>query len=145
MICDKDIKQYLSVSLKAAKNSAIILKKFWGKLSEIKNKKISGDLITEADQNSEIEILNILKKSFPNHSILAEESGQHSALEKDFIWTIDPLDGTTNYAHEFPFFAISIALLFKGKPIVGVVYNPIMNELFYASKGRGAFLNEKKN
>ncbi|MEW5706157.1 MAG: inositol monophosphatase family protein [Actinomycetota bacterium] len=98
------------------------------------------DLVTEADLKSESLITEGIKKLFPDHNILAEESGllQH---ESDYVWIIDPLDGTTNYAHGFPLYGISIALEYKGEVIVGVVYDPSLDELFTAEKGKGAFLN----
>lgn len=136
--------RFLKVALQAAKAGGVFLKKYWGALSDIQDKKIQGDLVTEADRASENAVIQILKNDFPDHTILAEESGLHDAEQKEFLWVIDPLDGTTNYAHQFPFVAVSIALMFQGLPLVGVVYNPIMSELFYAAKDKGAFFNDCK-
>jgi len=130
---------YLDVAVNAAIEGGKVLKHFWGKIEEINEKSCTGDLVTEADKSSEDKIIEILNHSFPKHEILAEETGLHKSENSNFLWAVDPLDGTTNYAHQFPFFAISIALLYERKPIVGVVYNPIMDELFYASKTKGAF------
>lgn len=117
-----------------------VLKKHWGNVRQVQNKSVQGDLVTEADRASEELLIKNLKQDFPRHAILAEESGGN-AEAAEFLWVVDPLDGTTNFAHQFPFVAISIGLLYRQKPILGVVYNPIMNELFSAAKGLGAFLN----
>lgn len=99
------------------------------------------DLITQADRDAEAMIVAALREHFPAHAILAEESAEH-ALERDVpTWVIDPLDGTTNFAHGFPVFAISIALVDGGEPLVGVVYDPLRDELFGAALGQGAALN----
>lgn len=135
---------FLKLAIQAAKAGGDFLQKYWGSLSVIQDKKIQGDLVTEADRASESAVINIIKNFFPEHMILAEESGLHDSKQTEFLWVIDPLDGTTNYAHQFPFVAVSIALLHQGLPVVGVVYNPIMNELFYASKANGAFMNDHK-
>jgi len=132
---------YLQTALNLAKESGGILRKFWGNLQDIRDKEIAGDLVTEADKESDRYILGQLQKIYPTHSVLTEESGEHAIESSDFLWVIDPLDGTVNYAHQNPFFCVSIALLYKGEPIVGVVYNPIYDELFHAVCGEGAFLN----
>jgi myo-inositol-1(or 4)-monophosphatase len=100
------------------------------------------DFVTEVDQQAEREIIGILHKAYPGHGFLAEESGARSGDE--FEWVIDPLDGTTNYLHGFPHFAVSIALRHKGRLEQAVVYNPVSQELFTASRGRGAYLNERR-
>lgn len=141
MLNREEINGYLDIAIAASIKAGDVLKRFWGKLKEVQEKNIPGDLVTEADKSSEIEIIRLLKHHCPSHSILAEESGLHANQEKEFLWAIDPLDGTTNYAHQFPFVAVSIALLFQGLPVVGVVHNPILQELFTAGKGLGAFLN----
>ena len=127
--------------LAAAYNSGKILMKYYGKLKEV-NKKGKIDLLTIADLESEKKIVEIIKKSFPDHNILAEESG---SLETDspFRWIIDPLDGTTNYAHYLPLFCTSIALAYEDEILLGIVLNPAMEELFIAVKNHGAFLNGK--
>ena len=100
------------------------------------------DLVTEIDKKSEAIILAFIRERFPDHGILAEESGQ-SAGEADYFWTVDPLDGTTNYAQGLPIFSISIALSYRGQTVLGIVYAPVLNELYYAIRGQGAFLNDK--
>jgi len=98
--------------------------------------------VTEADYKSEKLIVSRLKEHFPQYSILAEEEGM-TEMESDYLWVIDPLDGTNNFAHRFPFFCVSIALWIDLKPAMGVVYDPLRDELFTAVKGQGAFLNDK--
>jgi myo-inositol-1(or 4)-monophosphatase len=101
------------------------------------------DLVTQADLQSEELILAELSRNFPNHDILSEEKGNRGR-ESDFVWLIDPLDGTTNYAHNYPVFAVSIALEIKGEIKLAVVYDPNLEELFVAEKGKGATLNGKQ-
>lgn len=132
--------EWLKIATQAAQKGGIVLKKFWGNLREIKEKEFPGDLVTEADQQSEKIIIQWLSDHFPDHQILAEESG-FTHKKSEFIWIIDPLDGTTNYAHQYPMFAISIGLLYQGEPILGVIYNPITEELFQAAEGLRASLN----
>ncbi|MBI2354620.1 MAG: inositol monophosphatase [Deltaproteobacteria bacterium] len=98
------------------------------------------NLVTEVDRESERLIVEQLLASFPDHSILAEE-GEYPRTDSPFCWIIDPLDGTTNYAHGFPWFCVSIGLAEEGVPVAGVIYNPISDELFTAARGGGAFLN----
>jgi myo-inositol-1(or 4)-monophosphatase len=133
---------YLKIAIQAARQAGDVLMKHLGKLSHIDQKSMPGDLVTEADRESEDGILALLKQHFPAHDILAEESGLHQNKQSNFCWIIDPLDGTTNYAHQFPMFNVSIALFEKDKPIVGVVYDPFHQELFHALRGGGAYLND---
>lgn len=99
------------------------------------------DLVTEADLASEREIVGRLREVFPEHGIVAEESGLHEAVDTSYVWYVDPLDGTTNYAHGLLEFAVSIALLERGRPIAGVVYAPALGECFVAARGEGTTLN----
>lgn len=101
------------------------------------------DLVTDADRAAEEYVVRELKKFFPKHSILAEEGGL-TARSEEYVWVIDPLDGTTNFAHRFPHYAVSIALAKKGEIVLGVVYNPVLTECFSAQLGSGAFLNSKQ-
>ncbi|HEC79972.1 MAG TPA: inositol monophosphatase [Firmicutes bacterium] len=105
---------------------------------------LKGDInpVTIADTESEKLIIGEIKKAFPHHSILAEETGGEKQ-ESEWLWVIDPLDGTTNYAHHYPSFCVSIALLKKCKPIMGVIYHPLLGEFFYAERGNGAYLNDR--
>jgi myo-inositol-1(or 4)-monophosphatase len=100
------------------------------------------DLVTEVDQQSETYILAEIKKQFPDHKVIAEESGEVQG-NSGHAWYVDPIDGTTNYAHGLPIFAVSIAYAYHGEVILGVVYNPIRDEMFSAEKGKGAWLNGK--
>lgn len=101
------------------------------------------DLVTQIDIKAEKFITTQITKTFPNHSILAEESGE-SIKQSPFLWIIDPIDGTTNYAHGYPAFCISIALAVDGKMMLGAIYDPVHDELFYAHRGQGSFLNRKR-
>jgi myo-inositol-1(or 4)-monophosphatase len=109
----------------------------------IEEKGRPGDLVTAADKGSEQLILEQLRSLFPDHSILAEESGAQGSSQSEYLWAIDPLDGTTNYAHQYPIYAVSIGLLIQGRPSVGVVYNPATGQLFRAALGLGATCNGK--
>lgn len=140
-IVSSTLGEYLTIATEAAKKASNVLLHHFGKLEQIEEKSAAGDLVTEADKNAEEVILAYLKKKCPTHTILSEETGWHTAKNEDYLWAVDPLDGTTNYAHQVPIAAVSIALLHHGEPIVGVVYNPFRDELFAASKGQGAFLN----
>lgn len=99
------------------------------------------DLVTDADRLAEAAIVEVLRGTFPRHDILAEEA-DYGTTDSYYRWIIDPLDGTTNYAHGFPWFAVSIALEVAGEVRLGVVYNPVFQEMFVAEKGSGAFLND---
>ncbi|MFC1885215.1 inositol monophosphatase family protein, partial [Thermodesulfobacteriota bacterium] len=121
---------------------AEILMRFYGRAGTI-SKKGEIDLVTDADIGSESKILEIIGKYFPGDSILSEEAGPREE-DSSRKWIVDPLDGTTNFAHGFPFFSVSIALQAEGDTVMGVVYNPFMNEFFEAVKGRGSFLNKNR-
>ena len=101
------------------------------------------DLVTEADRKSEALIVELIREQFPDHDILGEE-GDYGHSGSDFRWIVDPLDGTTNYAHGFPWFAVSVALEIRGRLELGVVYNPYVGELYFAERGAGAFLNDRR-
>jgi myo-inositol-1(or 4)-monophosphatase len=107
------------------------------------NSKGRNDFVTEVDRQTERIIIDTILKVYPQHSILAEESGRFTH-DPDYLWVIDPLDGTTNFLHGFPQFAVSIALKFRGQLDQAVVYDPLRQELFTASKGAGAYLNNKR-
>ncbi len=134
---------FKSVALLAAKKAGTIIKTNYGKKLQVTVKGEAGkDFVTNADFGSEKAIISTIKKAFPDHAILAEESGAHAGTS-EYTWVIDPLDGTTNFSRNIPFFSIAIALARKGEIILGLVYNPILNELFFAEKGSKAFLNNK--
>lgn len=104
--------------------------------------KRENDFASVADQAAEEVIIQTIKQAFPEHAIMAEESGFHG--DSEFIWIIDPLDGTTNFLHGFPHFAISLALQHKGVIEHAVVFDPVRDETFYASRGKGAFVNDQR-
>ena len=137
----EQLQVFLEIATEAALAAGAILQAYWGKLEAVEEKGRSGDLVTEADKHSEIAILEVLRRHLPHHSVLAEESGQQGKIDDEYLWAIDPLDGTTNYTHQYPFVASSIALLIEGVPQVGVVYDPFHNELFRAATGLGATRN----
>src|SRR5262247_2932974 len=109
-------------------------------------RKRHNDFVTEVDKAAEAAIIEILHRAYPDHAILAEESGAKpgTAGESEYTWIIDPLDGTTNFIHGFPQYAVSIGLKHKGVLTQGVIYDPTKNELFTATRGRGAYLNERR-
>ena len=100
------------------------------------------DLVTEYDRRAEALIVTALREAFPDHALRAEEGSRFNS-GADYEWLIDPLDGTTNFAHGLPIFSVSLALLHRGQPVVGVVYDPTRDECFTAAKGEGAFLNDE--
>lgn len=130
----------MGVAGKAARESGRILNDLFGKITSI-GKKGEIDLVTEADLLSDKIIVEMIGRRFPRDSILTEESGE-SGRDSGRQWIVDPLDGTTNFVHSFPFFAVSIALLVDNEVVLGVVYNPVTDEYFEAVKGEGAFLNK---
>jgi myo-inositol-1(or 4)-monophosphatase len=132
---------FLTVALEAAHKGSEALLKYWGKLQNVREKTFAWDLVTEADKESETIIIEVILSHFPSHQILAEESGMGMQQESEYLWIIDPLDGTTNYTHQYPMVSVSIGLMHKQEIIVGVVFNPIFKELFHAVKGSGAQLN----
>jgi myo-inositol-1(or 4)-monophosphatase len=140
MSMDLDLEYVKNVGVGAAYAGAKVLNLHFGKLTSVQ-KKGPSDLVTQADIESEQQIIDVLRYRFPDHQILGEESGLSSAGHPECLWVIDPLDGTTNFAHRLPFFSISIAFTFNGEVVVGVVLNPVSGELFYAVKGKGATLN----
>lgn len=134
---------FLEIATEAVLAAGVILEDSWGKLNKISEKGRPGDLVTEVDTQAEAKVLEIIQRHFPNHSILAEESGSIAAANQDYLWAIDPLDGTTNYAHGYPVAAVSVGLLIQGVPKVGAVYNPFRRELFRAAAGLGATCNRR--
>lgn len=131
-------KKAIDIALEAGK----ILCSYWGNFSKIQQKKHYWDLVTEADLAIEAYIIKSLNESFPDHTILSEEAGLLKSKESRFEWIVDPLDGTTNFTHQYPMVCISMGLLIDRIPSFGIVYNPVLNEFFMASKGKGAFLNK---
>jgi myo-inositol-1(or 4)-monophosphatase len=138
-----ELEKYLDIASEAALAAGAIISDNWGKIKTIEEKGRSGDLVTEVDHLAEQAILKIISRHFPHHGILAEESGKLKGTDSEYLWAIDPLDGTTNYAHSYPVSVVSIGLLIGGIAKVGVVYNPFRNELFRAAQGLGATLNRR--
>ena len=136
-----EIESYLDFAKQAARIGGGILMENYGNLVSIKNKGRIGDLVTNADTTSEEAILKYLKQSTPKFKIIAEESGT-GGQSSNLAWSIDPLDGTTNYAHGFPFFAPSIGLMWKNKPLLGAISVPFFKELYWAAPGVGSFCND---
>jgi myo-inositol-1(or 4)-monophosphatase len=142
VLSPNDRQIWLDIATEAAMAGGAELQRYWGNLTDVQEKR-PGDLVTEADRASEVAVLAVMQRHLPNHGILAEESGQFGDSANPYQWAIDPLDGTTNYAHQYPAVAVSIGLLVNGVPEIGVVYNPIRQELFRAATGLGATLNRR--
>lgn len=132
-----------STLIKATEAGASVLKKFFNGEFTVSNKSDINDLVTEADLASEKVIIEIIKKEFPDHFILSEEAGEFT-MDSEYKWFIDPIDGTVNFANGIPLCCVSIGLEKAGEMILGAVYNPILNEFFFAQKASGAFLNDKQ-
>lgn len=136
----------LNIAVRAARAAGGIINRASHDVDMLKiATKSANDFVTEVDQAAEQAIIEILLQAYPDHGILAEESGrEHGNRTSEFVWIIDPLDGTTNFIHGFPVYAVSIALAHRGVVQQAVVYDPSRNDLFLASRGRGAFLNDKR-
>jgi myo-inositol-1(or 4)-monophosphatase len=129
-------------AFRAALEAGSIITAKLGAVSTVDYKK-TADFVTDVDRAAEARIIEILRSEFPADAVLAEESGSFPGLGSDRCWIVDPLDGTTNFAHSYPFFAVSIALEEQERRILGVVFNPITDELFWAEPGEGAWLNDE--
>jgi len=136
----------LNIAVKAARAAGAIINRAALDIELLKvARKGPNDFVSEVDRAAEQAIIDILLEAYPGHGILAEESGrEHGAKHSEFLWIIDPLDGTTNFLHGFPVYAVSIALAHRGVVQQAVVYDPTRNDLFFASRGRGAFLNDRR-
>lgn len=133
----------LNIAVEAARSAGNIIVRGLQRKNNLKiAEKGPNDYVTEIDQRAEKEIIKIIKKAYPSHGILAEESGEHPG--DAYLWIIDPLDGTRNFIHGFPHFAVSIAVSHKNKIEYGVIYDPMSQELYTAGRGRGAHLNERR-
>lgn len=134
----------LNTAIKAARRAGSLINRASNDLDKLTvETKSHNDFVSEVDRAAENAIIEVLKDAYPQHSILAEESGL-AATDSEYQWIIDPLDGTTNFLHGFPQYCVSIALAVKGVVNHGVVYDPTRNDLFTASKGGGAFLNDHR-
>lgn len=133
----------LNIAIQAARQASKTLLRYMDRVdSLVINRKANYDFVTEVDRRSEQEIIQVIHKAYPDHAILGEESGYTEG--NDYCWVIDPLDGTSNYIHGFPHFSISIAVKNQNQLEVGVIYDPVRNELFTAARGQGAALNERR-
>jgi len=134
----------LNIAVNAARNAGDIIVKHLNRLDRLTvTSKDRNDFVSEVDRQAEDEIIAVIRKAYPGHGILAEESGQHQGSD-EYEWIIDPLDGTTDFLHGYPQFAVSIALRHKGKLEQAVIYDPMRQELFTASRGSGAFLDNRR-
>ncbi len=136
----------LNIAIKAARAAGSIINRAALDLEVLKvGSKGPNDFVTEVDQAAEQAIIDILLEAYPGHGILAEESGRsQGSKNSEFTWIIDPLDGTTNFVHGFPVYAVSIALAHRNVVQQAVVYDPTRNDMFYASRGRGSFVNDRR-
>jgi myo-inositol-1(or 4)-monophosphatase len=136
---DINLNTIYQVAIASAYHAGQVLNRYYGQLNHVE-KKGAIDLVTEADLESEKAVKTIIQNHFPEHGIIAEESGIKTS-QTPYEWIIDPLDGTTNYAHQIPIFAVSIAFVVNKQPVVGVVLNPVAEDLFTSIKGMGARYN----
>ena len=133
----------LNIAIRAARRAGNVIAKNYERRDDIQtSKKGINDYVTSVDKAAEAEIIEIIQKSYPDHTIISEERGALEGKDSDIQWVIDPLDGTTNFVKGLPHFSVSIAIRVKNRTEVGVVYDPIRNELFTAVRGEGAKLNE---
>ena len=135
----------LNIMIKASEKASKILIRDFGEIEKLQvSKKGPADFVTNADLKTEKIIIEELKKAKPNYSIISEESGIENNKDKDNTWIIDPIDGTVNFLHGVPHFAISIALKSNNEIVSGLIFDPIKNEMFYAEKNNGAFFNNQR-
>jgi len=135
----------LNIMIKASEKASKVLIKDFGEIEKLQvSKKSPKDFVTNSDLKTEKIIIDELKKAKPNYSILSEEKGIENNKDKNNTWIIDPIDGTINYLHGVPHFAISIALKSHDQIIAGLIYDPIKDEMFYAEKNNGAYLNNQR-
>ncbi|RAP74430.1 inositol monophosphatase family protein [Paenibacillus montanisoli] len=147
-------KSFTAVAINCAAKAGEWIKTKLGNHTSLSLKYSAQDLVTEVDKGAEAMIRNLVMTHFPHHSFLGEEGVQpgpeasdralQSVRDAEYLWIVDPLDGTTNFVHSFPFFSVSIALAHRGEVIVGVVYDPIRDELFVAEKGKGAYVRGRR-
>ena len=135
--------EFLKIAIETAQEAGAVLRREFERPKQISYKG-EVDIVTESDRRSEAMIVARLRERFPGHAIVAEEGGGAVAAGAKYCWHVDPLDGTTNFAHGYPCFAVSIGLSEDGEPIAGAVFNPVSGELFTAARGEGAYLNEQR-
>ncbi|MDO8699806.1 MAG: inositol monophosphatase family protein [Rhodoferax sp.] len=142
----RNLHPMINVAVKAARSAGAIINRAALDVEAVRiSQKQVNDFVTEVDHAAEQIIIETLLTAYPGHGIWAEESGrEHGAKDSEFVWIIDPLDGTTNFIHGLPVYCVSIALAVKGKIEQAVIYDPSRNDLFTATKGRGAYLNDRR-
>jgi myo-inositol-1(or 4)-monophosphatase len=134
----------VNIAIQAARAAGRLIARGLKRLDTVKvTEKSPNDFVTEIDQQVEKEIINVIHKAYPSHGIIAEESGEHNS-DHPYVWIIDPIDGTRNFIHGFPHFAVSIAIRYKDKIEHGVIYDPVRQEFFTATRGKGAHLNDRR-
>ena len=135
----------LTIAVRAARAAGDIIVRAMDRVDLLNiTPKGRNDFVSDVDRQAEREIVSILQRAYPDHAVLGEEDGFQGAARSDYVWVIDPLDGTTNFLHGFPQFAVSIALFYRGRVERGVVYDPVRQELFTAVRGAGATLNNRR-
>lgn len=135
----------MTIMIRAAEKAARSLIRDFGEVEQLQvSKKGPGDFVSAADRRAEETIFEEIKKAYPDHSFLMEESGSVPGKDTDHVWIVDPLDGTTNFLHGIPHWAISIALQAKGQIVAGLVYDPVKDEMFSAERNQGAFMRRKR-
>ena len=135
----------LTIAIRAARAAGEVITRSLGRVDPRKiTVKSRNDFVSEVDRQAESEIIYVLQKAFPGHGILAEETGRQGTRREEYVWVIDPLDGTTNFLHGFPQFAVSIGLMYRGVPEAAVIYDPLRQELFTAKRGSGATLENRR-
>jgi myo-inositol-1(or 4)-monophosphatase len=135
----------MTMMVRAAEKAGKALVRDFGELEKLQvTRKGVGDFVTQSDFKSEKILFEELSKARPDYGFLLEEGGKRAGKNPDYEWVIDPIDGTTNFMHGIPFWAISIGLVYKGKPIAGIVFNPISDEMYWAERGQGAYMNAER-
>lgn len=135
----------LNIAVRAARSAGHVIDRNRHRIADLTiESKQRNDFVSEVDRQAEARIVETLLRAYPDHAILAEEGGVQGEPESAYRWIIDPLDGTTNFLHGLPHFAVSIALEHQGKLLLGLVYNPVSEELFVAERGNGAYLNNRR-
>jgi len=135
----------LNIATRTARTAGDLIRRYANDVAKLQvYHKEANDFVTEVDRQAEREIVQALRRAYPEHAILGEESGQHGDHEAEYQWVIDPLDGTTNFISGIPHFSVSIALKQRGRLLLGVVYDPLRDELFAGARGEGATLNNRR-
>ncbi|NQY85300.1 MAG: inositol monophosphatase, partial [Alcanivorax sp.] len=137
----------VNIALRAARQAGNLIRRAAENNDPLSvDRKAANDFVTQVDRAAEARIIDAIRKAYPEHGILAEESGEQpgTGAGADYLWVIDPLDGTTNFLHGIPIFAVSVGLERDGVIVAGTIFNPIANELFVAEKGQGAFFNDRR-